>query len=145
MIWGAKEAVYKAAGQAGLDWRREIEVQGLRQAFCTRGCKRYALESFKMDQDQVVLALRKPLRIVVTGAESSGKSLLTARLARHFSTLWTTEVASEYLAEHGADYEPEDLWCMAKLQAQQSQELAESSLNLVFDDTDLLTYRIWFL
>ena len=34
---------------------------------------------------------------------------------------------------------------MARLQAQHSQELAESSLNLVFDDTDLLTYRIWFL
>jgi nicotinamide riboside kinase/phosphopantetheinyl transferase len=122
-IWGAKEAVYKAAGQAGLDWRREIEVQGTQQAFCSRGRKRYALESFTMDQDQVVIALRKPLRIVVTGPESSGKSLLTARLARHFSTLWTTEVAREYLAEHGA----------------------ESSLDLVFDDTDLLTYRIWFL
>lgn len=145
LLWGAKESVYKAVGQAGLDWRREIEVQGLRQAFCTRGRKRYALESFKMDQDQVVLALRKPLRIVVTGPESSGKSLLAARLARHFSTLWTTEVAREYLAEHGADYGPEDLLCLAKLQAQQSQELAESSLELVFDDTDLLTYRIWFL
>jgi nicotinamide riboside kinase/phosphopantetheinyl transferase len=144
-IWGAKESVYKAAGHAGLDWRREIEVQGPQHAFCTRGRKRYALESFTMEQDQVVIALRKPLRIVVTGPESSGKSLLTARLARHFSTLWTTEVAREYLAEHGADYEPEDLLCMARLQAQHSQEFAESSLDLVFDDTDLLTYRIWFL
>ena len=145
MIWGAKESVYKAVGQAGLDWRREIEIQGPQQAFCTRGRKRYALESFRMDQDQVVIALRKPLRIVITGPESSGKSLLAARLARHFSTLWTTEVAREYLTEHGPDYGPKDLLLMAQLQAQQSQELAESSLDLVFDDTDLLTYRIWFL
>ena len=145
MIWGAKESVYKAAGQAGLDWRREIEIQGPQQAFCTRGRKRYALESFRMDQDQVVIALRKPLRIVITGPESSGKSLLAARLARHFSTLWTTEVAREYLTEHGPDYGPKDLLLMAQLQAKQSQELAESSLNLVFDDTDLLTHRIWFL
>ena len=145
MIWGAKESVYKAVGQAGLDWRREIEIQGPQQAFCTRGRKRYALESFRMDQDQVVIALRKPLRIVITGPESSGKSLLAARLARHFSTLWTTEVAREYLTEHGPDYGPKDLLLMAQLQAKQSQELAESSLNLVFDDTDLLTHRIWFL
>ncbi len=145
MIWGAKESVYKAVGQAGLDWRREIEIQGPQQAFCSRGRKRYRLESFRMDQDQVVIALRKPLRIVITGPESSGKSVLAARLARHFSTLWTTEVAREYLTEHGPDYGPKDLLLMAQLQAKQSQELAESSLDLVFDDTDLLTHRIWFL
>ena len=142
LLWGAKEAVYKAAGQAGLDWRQDIAVhrpnlaQALGQGF--------ALESMDWGDDRVVVAVRQPLRVVLTGPESTGKTQLAAQLAREFGCLWTPEIAREYLTEHGAGYGPEDVRTMARLQAERSAELAASSAQLVFDDTDVLTHRIWY-
>ena len=142
LLWGAKEAVYKAAGQAGLDWRQGIAVhrpnlaQALGQGF--------ALESMDWGDDRVVVAVRQPLRVVITGPESTGKTQLAAQLAREFGCLWTPEIAREYLTEHGAGYGPEDVRTMARLQAERSAELAASSAQLVFDDTDVLTHRIWY-
>ena len=142
LLWGAKEAVYKAAGQAGLDWRQDIAVhrpnlaQALGQGF--------ALESMDWGDDRVVVAVRQPLRVVITGPESTGKTQLAAQLAREFGCLWTPEIAREYLTEHGAGYGPEDVRTMARLQAERSAELAASSAQLVFDDTDVLTHRIWY-
>jgi nicotinamide riboside kinase len=142
LLWGAKEAVYKAAGQAGLDWRQGIAVhrpnlaQALGQGF--------ALESMDWGDDRVVVAVRQPLRVVLTGPESTGKTQLAAQLAREFGCLWTPEIAREYLTEHGTGYGPEDVRTMARLQAERSAELAASSAQLVFDDTDVLTHRIWY-
>jgi nicotinamide riboside kinase len=142
LLWGAKEAVYKAAGQTGLDWRQGIAVhrpnlaQALGQGF--------ALESMDWGDDRVVVAVRQPLRVVLTGPESTGKTQLAAQLAREFGCLWTPEIAREYLTEHGAGYGPEDVRTMARLQAERSAELAASSAQLVFDDTDVLTHRIWY-
>jgi nicotinamide riboside kinase len=94
--------------------------------------------------DRVVVAVRQPLRVVITGPESTGKTQLAAQLAREFGCLWTPEIAREYLTEHGAGYGPEDVRTMARLQAERSAELAASSAQLVFDDTDVLTHRIWY-
>ena len=143
-VWGAKEAVYKAAGIKGLDWKKEINVRSSREAMCTRSGERYALEAFQMDQDHVVLAVRNPLRIVLTGPESAGKTQLAAQLAREFKTLWTPEIAREYLTEYGPDYGPEDVVKMAQLQAERAEELAASCPEVVVEDTDVLTHRIWF-
>jgi nicotinamide riboside kinase/phosphopantetheinyl transferase len=143
-VWGAKEAVYKAAGIKGLDWKKEIEVRSPRTAMCTRSGERYALEAFQMGQDHVVLAVRNPLRIVLTGPESAGKTQLAAQLARAFRTLWTPEIAREYLTEHGPDYGPEDVVQMGRLQAERAEELAASCPEVVVEDTDVLTHRIWF-
>ena len=143
-VWGAKEAVYKAAGIKGLDWKNEIEVRSPREAMCTRSGERYALDAFQMNQDHVVLAVRNPLRIVLTGPESAGKTQLAAQLAREFKTLWTPEIAREYLTEYGPDYGPEDVVKMAQLQAERAEELAASCPEVVVEDTDVLTHRIWF-
>lgn len=143
-VWGAKEAVYKAAGIKGLDWKKEIDVRSPREAMCTRSGERYALEAFHMGPDQVVVAVRKPLRIVLTGPESAGKTQLAAQLAREFGTLWTPEIAREYLSEHGPDYAPEDVVEMGRLQATRAEEMAASCPEVVVEDTDVLTHRIWF-
>ena len=143
-VWGAKEAVYKAAGIQGLDWKKEIDVRSHREAVCTRGGERYALEAFAMGADQVVVAVRQPLRVVLTGPESAGKTQLAAQLAREFRTLWTPEVAREYLSEHGPDYAPEDVVEMARLQTERAEEVAASCTEVVVEDTDVLTHRIWF-
>jgi nicotinamide riboside kinase/phosphopantetheinyl transferase len=143
-VWGAKEAVYKAAGIKGLDWKKEIEVRSTRTAMCTRSHEGYALEAFQMDQDHVVVAVRKPLRVVLTGPESAGKTRLAAQLAREFGTLWTPEIAREYLGEHGAHYTPEDVVEMGRLQAARAEGVATCCPEVVIEDTDLLTHRIWF-
>ena len=143
-VWGAKEAVYKAAGIKGLDWKKEIEVRSPRTAMCTRSGERYALDAFQMGQDHVVVAVRNPLRIVLTGPESAGKTQLATQLAREFKTLWTPEIAREYLTEYGPDYGPEDVVKMAQLQAKRAEELAASCPEVVIEDTDVLTHRIWF-
>jgi nicotinamide riboside kinase/phosphopantetheinyl transferase len=143
-VWGAKEAVYKAAGIKGLDWKKEIDVCSTHKAMCTRSGERYALKSFHMGPDQIVVAVRKPLRIVLTGPESAGKTQLAAQLAREFGTLWTPEIAREYLGEHGAHYAPEDVVEMGRLQAARAEEMAASCPEVVVEDTDVLTHRIWF-
>lgn len=143
-VWGAKEAVYKASGIKGLDWKHEIVVRSHREAMCIRSSERYALEAFDMGQAHVVLAVRKPLRIILTGPESSGKTQLAAQLARVFGTLWTPEIAREYLNEHGAHYAPEDVVEMGCLQAARAEEIAASCPEIVIEDTDVLTHRIWF-
>ena len=141
-LWGAKEAVYKAAGQPGLDWRRGIEVRQTTEAAALG--QRYRLNAMDWGEDRVVVAVRTPLRVVVTGPESTGKTQLTAQLAREFRSLWTPEIAREYLSEHGADYGPDDVRTMARMQAERSAEVAASSAQIVVDDTDVLTHRIWF-
>lgn len=143
-VWGAKEAVYKAAGIKGLDWKKELDVRSHREAMCTRSGERYALEAFQMDRDHVVVAVRNPLRIVLTGPESAGKTQLAAQLAREIGTLWTPEIAREYLGEHGAHYTPEDVVEMGRLQAARAEEMAASCPEVVVEDTDVLTHRIWF-
>lgn len=141
-LWGAKEAVYKAAGQAGLDWRLGIAVNSPREALALG--QRFRLESMDWGNDRVVVAVRTPLRVVLTGPESTGKTRLAAQLAREFGCLWTPEIAREYLAEHGVSYGPDDVRAMARQQAARSAEMADSSPHLVVDDTDVLTHRIWF-
>jgi nicotinamide riboside kinase len=141
-LWGAKEAVYKAAGQAGLDWRLGIAVNSPREALALG--QRFHLESMDWGDDRVVVAVRTPLRVVLTGPESAGKTQLAAQLARKFKTLWTPEIAREYLTEYGPDYGPEDVVKMAQLQAERAEELAASCPEIVVEDTDVLTHRIWF-
>lgn len=143
-VWGAKEAVYKAAGIKGVDWKKEIDVRSHREAICTRSHEGYALESFQMGADRVVVAVRQPLRVVLTGPESAGKTQLAAQLARAFRTLWTPEIAREYLTEHGPDYAADDVVKMARLQAERAEDLAASCAEVVIEDTDVLTQRIWF-
>jgi nicotinamide riboside kinase len=48
-------------------------------------------------------------RIAVTGPESTGKSLLTEQLARHYNTVWVPEFARSYLEKLGRPYDEDDI------------------------------------
>lgn len=50
-------------------------------------------------------AMKTPLRIVLTGAESSGKSSLTRHLGEKFKLPYALEYARVYLEKHGPDYD----------------------------------------
>lgn len=84
-----------------------------------------------------------PLRIVLAGPESSGKSLLTGHLARRFHVPFAMEYARYYLETHGPAYDYDMLLPMSREhQAYQRLHVPETALVGVFD-TDLINYKIW--
>lgn len=87
--------------------------------------------------------MSRPKVIVITGPESTGKSLLTQRLALEFRTSWSPEFARSYLEIHGPSYQFEDLRPIAEGQISVQNLATEKANEVVFMDTDLLTIKIW--
>ena len=83
------------------------------------------------------------MRIVITGAESSGKTTLITDLADHFGLSFTTEYARAYLIAKNANYNYSDLLTIAKGQHELIEENKNKILAIHLDDTDLLTIKIW--
>jgi NadR type nicotinamide-nucleotide adenylyltransferase len=54
------------------------------------------------------------LKVVIIGAESTGKSTLCEMLAQHYNTEWCPEFAREYLLTYGTNYTFESLSTIAK-------------------------------
>lgn len=63
-------------------------------------------------------------KIVVIGPESTGKSTLCEKLAKHYDTLWVPEYAREYLEKHGVEYNYDDLLTIAKGQIQSEEDIS---------------------
>lgn len=83
-----------------------------------------------------------PLRIAVYGPESTGKSELAVRLARHFGATLVTEYARErWEAQGGLGLE--DMLPVAKEQWRREDEAAARDGRLVVCDTDALTTMLW--
>jgi nicotinamide riboside kinase len=81
------------------------------------------------------------LTVVVTGAESSGKTTLARTLSERLGVPWVQEFARTYLSGR-TGYGPEDLWQIAE--GQHTAELAAAARHpLIVADTDLLVVRIW--
>lgn len=78
-------------------------------------------------------------RIVITGPESTGKSMLSEALAAHFNTSYVKEYAREYLTP-GKNYHYADLWEIAKGQLRNEDE---AKGELVFLDTNLYVIKTW--
>ncbi|WP_285010256.1 ATP-binding protein [Pedobacter faecalis] len=86
----------------------------------------------------------KPLKIAIVGPESTGKSTITAQLARHYNSLWVPEYARYYCAALTAPCTEQDEINM--FYGQLALEEAISSVNtgkLLFCDTTFLTVKIW--
>jgi nicotinamide riboside kinase len=84
-----------------------------------------------------------PLRISVTGPESTGKSHLSHYLADMLGLGWVPEVARSYLNELERPYEEEDLSEILQQQlALESETLHHFPKGLV-SDTDPLVLEVW--
>jgi len=106
------------------------------------------------------------LRVVVVGAESTGKTTLTRDLAQHYrarggiwsSTLWVSEFGRDYtvgkIAELGlgldddsefrsADWAPKDFAVIALEQQRLENAAASTGSPVLFCDTDALATQIW--
>lgn len=84
-----------------------------------------------------------PLKIAVTGPESSGKTTLASALATAFDTVYTPEFARTYLEETGGHYTFEDLTAIAKGQLAWENRDAALANGFHFCDTDLIVLKVW--
>jgi NadR type nicotinamide-nucleotide adenylyltransferase len=82
-------------------------------------------------------------RIAITGPESTGKSLLSERLAAHYHTSWVPEFAREYINGLGRDYIQEDILTIAKGQLRKENRIAKNANGVIFCDTELIVTKIW--
>ncbi|QHI68326.1 AAA family ATPase [Tichowtungia aerotolerans] len=83
-------------------------------------------------------------RIVLTGAESSGKSSLTLQLGARFGLPIALEYARIWLEAHGPEYTEENLLTIFRGHLGYQQAQVPPGLSLGIFDTDLINYKIWF-
>lgn len=81
--------------------------------------------------------------IAIVGAESSGKSTLTKKLAHYFNTNYAPEYARSYIETHGSSLSSNNLIHIAKAQITHSNILKTFSYKYLFNDTDALTTQCW--
>ncbi|MES2696127.1 MAG: AAA family ATPase [Verrucomicrobiota bacterium] len=84
----------------------------------------------------------EPVRIVVSGTESTGKTWLAQRLAAHFGEPWSAEYAREFWDAHGG-ITAGDLDAVDRGQVANEEAAAAKARRVVFFDTDLITCVLW--
>ncbi len=82
-------------------------------------------------------------RIVLTGAESTGKSTLADKLARHYAEPCTGEYVREHVAGLDRPLGPQDLDPIAKGQIAEEDRGLVHARALVFHDTNLLSSIVY--
>jgi len=85
----------------------------------------------------------RPLRVVLTGSESTGKTTLAAELAAHFGTTWSKEYVREYQDEKGAPVLLEDVEAIAAGQIAAEEAALRGAQRLAFHDTDVLSTVVY--
>lgn len=82
-------------------------------------------------------------KVVLTGPESVGKTVLAGKLAAHFNTVWVEEYGRTYCEKYGNDLAPIDFAHIAGGQIQLEDEAARHANRVLFCDTDLIVTQIW--
>jgi nicotinamide riboside kinase len=82
--------------------------------------------------------------IVITGAESTGKSALTGFLAGHYKAPYIQEFARSYIEQLNRKYTYEDVELIARKQVEQLEEMKKIYTQFIFVDTWLIITKIWF-
>lgn len=177
VAWGAKEAIFKAAQQPGLDFSEGIRLLswpknlhpagdfagslGVFEAQIRSG-RRFRLGAEVLAAangltDCLVWAIEIPrsFEIVLTGAESSGKTSLGERMHASQGWAFVPEFAREYFGDRGGDrgdknYNLNDVQAIHLGQRQRIHEAQErlQSISsrlvpLLLCDTDDMTTHLW--
>lgn len=86
----------------------------------------------------------KVIRIAVVGPESTGKSTIAERLARHFDTVCVPEYAREYCRHLNREYTLQDEMNMFYGQLALERSLVPlAKNNILICDTMFLTIKVW--
>ena len=89
--------------------------------------------------------LKQPIRIAITGPESTGKTTLALQLASFFHGQYISEYAREYIGSLYEHYTFGDVENIARKQVQQYQETKSDTESIFFFDTWLIITKIWFM
>ena len=82
-------------------------------------------------------------RVCLIGPESTGKSALAERLARHYQTVHVPEFARTWLGNVDVDWSPATVSQVAMGQQTTQALLARRATRVLFCDTDVLAVRLW--
>ena len=86
-------------------------------------------------------------RVVLIGSESTGKTTLAARLARHYGVLWVPEFVRDYAAAKDLPLVEADVEAIARGQVAREDEYGSraeaSNERLLIGDTDLLSTAVY--
>ena len=82
-------------------------------------------------------------RIAIVGPESTGKSVISEQLARHYNTLFVAEYARQCIEQLQREYTLQDIETIARAQFKNENELARQCNNILICDTNLLVTKIW--
>ncbi|MBN2894160.1 MAG: ATP-binding protein [Bacteroidales bacterium] len=86
----------------------------------------------------------KNYKVVITGAESTGKSAVSRYLANYFDTIWLPEFARDFVENLNRPYIYEDVEFIAKTQINQEANMLKKANKFLFIDTSLIITKIWF-
>jgi NadR type nicotinamide-nucleotide adenylyltransferase len=96
-----------------------------------------------MQQSEIEIPKSEILKIAVVGPESTGKSTMSAYLAKHYKTVWVPEYAREYCEKLTAPPTWQDEVNMFFGQLALEKEIAPKANKLLICDTTFLTVKIW--
>lgn len=86
-----------------------------------------------------------PIKIVITGPESTGKSVLALQLSQHFKGALLEEYAREYISGLNRQYNYRDIEIIGRKQITDlKRTVAETNCKMVFIDTYLIITKVWF-
>ncbi|MFC2111784.1 AAA family ATPase [Bacteroidota bacterium] len=85
-----------------------------------------------------------PIKIVVTGPESTGKTELAMYLSRIFGAEYIPEYARTYVENLHHSYTYQDIEHIARVQEKQFFEACKSGNKIIFFDTYLIITKVWF-
>ena len=83
----------------------------------------------------------KAKKVIVTGPESTGKTLLCEYLAAYYVGRWIPEYARKYIEELGRPYTKQDVIAIGEKQLDQLNQ--DSDSKWVFFDTGLIITKVW--
>lgn len=81
--------------------------------------------------------------VVLHGVESTGKSVLAERLARHFDTIWIPEYGRAHAETHGVEMDERDLLLIGEAQTATIEAGKRLANRRLFADTDSLMTAAW--
>lgn len=82
-------------------------------------------------------------RVVITGAESTGKTTLAQALSDYYSEPWTKEFVRSYVEHLNRELRPEDLEPIARGQLAAEDAHLDQARRLMIHDTNLLSSIIY--
>jgi NadR type nicotinamide-nucleotide adenylyltransferase len=89
------------------------------------------------------IAMANVLKIAVVGPESTGKSTMSAFLAKHYNTVWVPEYARSYCEKLTEQPTWQDEINMFYGQLASEAEILPKANKLLICDTTFLTVKIW--